>query len=492
MHTIRQKIFFLWFIPTLIFSESTVEQLLENYSQKNDLSQKTIDQNKGHLLLFTRDKLERMHAKTLKDVFKTMAVFSYNENRYAIPDPLSTGSLEPYRSNFIRIYIDGVEITQGWVGSGLFLYGDINIDFVDHIEFYDVTPSFETILEPAYMTIFLYSKEAPKKAGGELNLAQGSRGFSSKTVNYGHKTKDYSYMMNFAHTNAQREKINNGTDKALVRDFKQTQLFSYIKTENQIAHVQIMKKNAHNLGGPSLDATPLMSTSDYLNIHIDYGINFLEHWNIKLAYDWFRGEYRFEDDFAFLGFDSLPTQSIYGVQKNSTYTAEINYKNIFGKHHIHTGLKIRSKVLDASPIPMRDIGNTPLDFTKETFYAFYAQDQYHIDDNQLFTYGLQYSHIKRNGLVENNDLLQLRLGYIINHELWSYKTYIFRSMFTIAPSTRELVLNNPSIKPKIVRGITQEVSYKSNKHDLRLIFSFLQDKDNFSVNMHNTSETNYS
>jgi len=115
MHTIRQKIFFLWFIPTLIFSESTVEQLLENYSQKNDLSQKTIDQNKGHLLLFTRDKLERMHAKTLKDVFKTMAVFSYNENRYAIPDPLSTGSLEPYRSNFIRIYIDGVEITQGWV-----------------------------------------------------------------------------------------------------------------------------------------------------------------------------------------------------------------------------------------------------------------------------------------------------------------------------------------------------------------------------------------
>ncbi len=40
------------------------------------------------------------------------------------------------RSNFIRLYVDGVEITQGWMGSGVVLYGDVNIDFVDHIEFY--------------------------------------------------------------------------------------------------------------------------------------------------------------------------------------------------------------------------------------------------------------------------------------------------------------------------------------------------------------------
>ncbi len=67
-------------------------------------------------------------------------------------------------------------------------------------------------------------------------------------------------MVNFSHTNDKRETIDNGTARPLSRDFERTQLFSYIKTEDQIAHLQVMKKHTDSLAGMSWDATPLDST----------------------------------------------------------------------------------------------------------------------------------------------------------------------------------------------------------------------------------------
>ena len=96
---------------------SELDKLLSNFNDKNDLSQKTIDENKGHLVLYNRDRLEKMHAKTLKDVLKTSPVIHYNESRFGHPDPLTSGKLEPHRSNVLRLFIDGVEVTQGWMGS---------------------------------------------------------------------------------------------------------------------------------------------------------------------------------------------------------------------------------------------------------------------------------------------------------------------------------------------------------------------------------------
>ena len=43
-------------INTLYAHEGEVQKLLSDFTKKNDLSQKTIDENKGHLVLFTREK----------------------------------------------------------------------------------------------------------------------------------------------------------------------------------------------------------------------------------------------------------------------------------------------------------------------------------------------------------------------------------------------------------------------------------------------------
>ncbi|MBT8343982.1 MAG: hypothetical protein KJO45_04620, partial [Sulfurovum sp.] len=348
---------FLGLLSSSMLYAHEIDNILQEYNKKNALSQKTIDENKGHLVLFTRERLERMHARTLKDVFKMTPVIYYNENRIALPDPSTSGTFEPYRSNFIRLYIDGVEVTQGWMGSGVMLYGDVNIDFVDHIEFYFAIPSFDSSVEASYLTVFLYSKDPKRDSGGKASVVQGNRGYNAQTLSYGEQTEDLAYMVNFSHTNAKRETVNNGTSTPLSRDFERTQLFSYIKTKDQMFHLQVMKKNTDSLAGFSWDATPLESEIDYLNLHMDYAIDFSEHWHAQFAYDWLKTDIRQSDEYRGTPFtqnygeltwaDALGSNTFYGEYKNSTYTGEVTYRETIADHQVTAGIKGRYKKLDS-------------------------------------------------------------------------------------------------------------------------------------------------
>jgi len=473
---IKNSLVFLYFISQGMIHAENVDRILQEYNQKNALSQKTIDENKGHLVLFTREKLEKMHAKTLKDVFKTTPIIYYHENRYALPDPLTSGAFEPYRSNFIRLYVDGVEITQGWMGSGLMLYGDVNIDFVDHIEFYYMIPSFETSVEPAYLTVFLYSKDAKRDNGGKIDLIQGSRWYNSQSISYGEQREDFAYMVNFSHTDAKRETIDNGTSTPLSRDFERTQLFSYVKSEDQIFHLQVMKKNTDSLAGMSWDATPLVSQLDYLNLHMDYGIDFNKHLHAQFAYDWLKTDMIQADEFPLLWPDALGASTFYSEYKNSTYTSELTYKETIGNNRVTAGVKWRLKKLDSFTKDGQDALISP--FTEEMISSIFFQDQYALSEQELLTLGVSYNYISRNGGIEDDSLLQLRLGYIYTSEHWSYKMYLYRTQFALEPLVRYLDLSTyQDTALQTTLGITQEISYTDEKQRIRLFLHIMQDED---------------
>jgi iron complex outermembrane receptor protein len=475
------KYLFLCLLTSSTLFSGNVDSILEEYSQKNQLSQKTIDENKGHLVLFTREKLEKMHAKTLKDVFKTTPVIYYHENRYGLPDPLTSGSIEPYRSNFIRLYIDGVEITQGWAGSGLLLYGDINIDFVDHIEFYYMTPSFESSVEPAFMTIFLYSKDPKRDSGGKINLISGSRGYNMETFSYGEQKEDFSYMVNISHTDAKREKIDNGTPTPLSRDFERLQLFSYIKSEDQIFHLQIVKKDMDSLAGASWDATPQIAEMDFLNLHMDYGIDFTENWHALLSYDWFRVDTRSDDELPLAWMYPVAIDHLDSRSENSTLTAELTYKQKIGKHRINAGIKGRDKKLDSVSLDGQKVALP--DFNSEKIASLYFQDQYALDQQQLLSVGISYNYFERNGQTNDDSLLQLRLGYIYTSAHWSYKAYLYRTQFAIEPLMRYFYPNlTQDMETQTTLGVTQEISYEKDQHHIRLILHMMQDENSLLQN----------
>ena len=472
-----------------ILHAQNVESMLQEYNKKNALSQKTIDENKGHLVLFTREKLEKMHAKTLKDVFKTTPLIYYHENRYALPDPLTSGSIEPYRSNYIRLYVDGVEVTQGWAGSGLLLYGDVNIDFVDHIEFYYMIPSFESSVEPAFLTIFLYSKDPKRDSGGKVDLIGGSRGYHVESFNYGEQKEDFSYMVNISHTDGKREKIENGTQMPLSRDFESLQLFSYIKSDDQIFHLQVMKKDTDSLAGASWDATPLASRIDFLNLHMDYGIDLTENWHAMLSYDWLKTTMREEDELPLIG--SPASNRLDARTENSTFTGELTYKNTVGEHHINLGIKGRDKKLDSVRLDGHKVPSPAFD--SEKIASLFFQDQYALTPQQLLSFGISYNYINRNGGISDDSLLQLRLGYIYTSDEWSYKAYLYRTQVAIEPLMRYFYPHTTEdIKAQTTLGVTQEISYTRENQQVRLILQLMQDENSLLQNtLESQNDTKY-
>ena len=454
------------------FAISNIEHLLTEYNQKNKASSKTIDNNKGNLILFTREDIERMHATRLKDIFKTLPIVYYHENRYALPDPLSSGMSESYNSSYIRVYIDGVEVTQGWMGSGLIMYGDINIDFADHIEFYSISPSYESSAEPAYMTIYIYSKDPSIDDNTVMKLSQSSRGSNQQSLSYGDKVGDISYMINFAHVDAKREKIDNGTSTPLSRDFSENQFFTYIKDDSQVFHLQVIDKKTDSLAGASWDATPIESSMDYLNVHMDYSLRFTENWKMSIAYDWLKTRFDHEDDAPLMTAIAHGEKTLHGYSINDTLTAELTYNKNIDKHHLLAGIKGRYKYLKTIKLDKR-VSSQP-NFNAEKVFSVFAQDQYSFDEYSLLSAGISYTYIKRNAGISSDKLFQYRLGYIYNHDNIAYKAYIFKTAFALEPRIRDFITND---RVQTTYGLSSEFSYHTLFKRLRLGFIYMRDSD---------------
>ena len=93
-----------------------IDSLLKDIEKKTDLSEKTKLENSGISFIYTRDDINRMQAKNLKDILKSMYPFRYAENRLGLPDPLTYGTGLPFASSNIRIFIDNQEIVGGIMG----------------------------------------------------------------------------------------------------------------------------------------------------------------------------------------------------------------------------------------------------------------------------------------------------------------------------------------------------------------------------------------
>ena len=85
-------------------------------------------------------------------------------------------------------------------------------------------------------------------------------------------------------------------------------------------------------------------------------------------------------------------------------------------------------------------------FTEEKIASIFFQDQYALSTQELLTFGISYNNIARNGGVEDDSLLQLRLGYLYTSENWSYKAYLYRNQFALEPLVRYLDTYSQVIK----------------------------------------------
>lgn len=454
-----------------VFADESFNSLLKQYQVKSDLSNQTKIENSGQVIVFTRKDIENMQARNLRDILKTLPLAYYNESRYGLPDSMYKGLTVPFNSNNFRIYIDNQEITTASYGSGIVFMGDINLEFVDHIEVYLVNPSFEFSTEPSRYVLKLYSKIAYRDSGNKLMMSYGIRGFNQLSFYNSDELDKFSYFAYFSRLDDKRDKIENG-DSMLSRNQTRYQSFISLYNDKHKLQIQAVTANRDMFLGASLDGTPEDSYADYNYYHIGY-----ENKLFNIVYE--TGDiYSFlSDDNNFYCIDRTTcyNKMQYKVKEN-IFTLEAKYKFDLDKNDILVGVKYRNKQFKDDIWKLNDIDMPKSLYDTQDIYTLFYEHNYYQKENSIFNLGVQYSNIKNNADVKDDTIFLARVGntYNIDNQFF-FKTFFYRTSYVIEPYIyNSMYKSSNGLSPEILTSFIENIKYKNSNKSMDFVVGFVK------------------
>jgi len=459
---------------------SSIDSLLNNIEKKTDLSQKTKLANSGVSFIWTRDDLQRMQITNLKQILKTAYPFGYDENRYGLVDPLAYNSNQPFVSQTIRLYIDNQEITSGLYGSGLFLMGDANIDWVDHVEIYTQAPSYEYATEPTVVLIKLYSKSVAKDEGSDVKIAGGSYGANSVDAYHaGWINDDWSYFAFGLHDNDKREK-HKSFDTQLSRDKIVNSTTITLHNDNTNILLHAFTQDRDGFANLSADATPSESKlkAKYLHIGIDGTV---QNFGYLFSYDYTKTQSNMSDDVTPtpLGF---PIASAVTNTHDYVVTGELKYTLKQNNNKLLMGTKYRTKRAKWDKATLNGVNMiTGGDSSVQNIATLYAENQYSFASNSVLTAGVEYQRVTNKDSVQNDNLFLYRLSHTYTTDKWTFKTLYSHSEVALAPYLikSNVFLSNPLSHHELekIDTILENIIYKSGANSYELIVDYTRGKN---------------
>ena len=450
------------------------DNLLEEFAQESDLSVETKKENSGQLLLYTRSDLENMKARTLKDVMKHFPSFSYHENRYGNPDFFDTGAL--YSStNQVRIYIDNQEISNGIFGTAYSIFGNIDIDFVDHIEIYTITPSYGISVETNNVVVKLYSKDATRDAGGTASLRYGSRNTNQETLSYSQKTDSYSYYAYATNVDDNSMSIDSYSDTKLSKDKQDIHLFANLKTKKDTIQINYLKREQDAFASVSPSASTLSADTDVEYFHIGYERDILNNLSMQLNYD--RTEYTLTHTDALTLNPSYAISTYDNTLEDQVLSSKLQYIKKINQNELTAGVKYKYNNFKN----YEKLGTTEYasnDFNEQSTSTLFLEDTYSLSKNLDLIAGVKYVDIRNNGGIKNQEYTSFRAGGIYSNNLLSTK--IFLNSDSSAPVNYNYISNlySPddlnSLKMQGINALTYSIENKNKKLFLQYVASYIE------------------
>ncbi len=452
-----------------------MDRLLEHYQEASELSKKTKDESRGHLTIYTRDDLERMQVETLKDLLKSLRFSRYLENRLGDPDLFNNDPIV-YNSKSVRIYINEHEMVVPITGSGFFLFGNIDLDFVDHVEVYQGFPSFDFAIEPASVVIKLYTKSAKRDAGSRIKGEVASH-YSHKENFYtaGYTSQgDVAYFLYANHTDDRRERRQLGSD-LLSRDRKVDHLYTSVEKGQHLIEMQAFWQKSDNLLGlfPYVVPEDTYTNRTFFNVSYSY---FSEDKRLALHASYLKGKITLDEVYT----PTLPV--LYGGYSHASYdkrasalTLLSKKKFTIGKHAISLGLQYRHKSFTLDDFTYDSIINTvPQYYNKETIYSLFLEDYMSITESDLVGISLMQQYYKRDGKMHDETIPQARLSYIhadIHDDVsFTAKTFFsYREMMPDPIATATTHMGNPKLTAENIIVASQEFGYKKGALDTKVV-----------------------
>ena len=457
-----------------------LEALLDNYEQSSDLSQKTKNESAGNLILYTRDDLERMQVESLKDLLKSLRFFSYFENRLGQADIYNNDPLT-YYSKSIRVYLNENELLTSITGSGLISFGDMEMDFIDHVEIYEGFPSFDFGVESATIVIRLYTKTPERDEGGRIKMMSGSHGTNKQNVYHAGTDDDLSYFVYANHTGDKKDTYSHGLD-TLRRDKDTKRFYGSLSTSKHTLELHAQKTNGDAFLGSLIGTTPNNTNMDssFFNVAINSKL-MDDTLSVSLSYINQSNQLSYNYDVnnpVFMPIDTspfyLPITSLKQTLDEEALTAKVKKEWKVGINSISAGVQYRYKHFDLTNVTF-NVPTMPITqpYYREDVYSVFLQDLIQLSDSNLITLSVMDQIYKRDGDVKDRNTLQLRLGYVYSDEKWVAKTFLSRQEFSSEPyMTVSPHYGYANLESEIYYSIFQEFSYKTSSTLSKIVLGY--------------------
>jgi len=470
------KIVFLSFLLiNLLFSES-IDDILKEIEVKSDLSEKTKLQNGGISFIWTRSDMERMQINKLQDVLEKLPSIEYKESSYGFPDLFTYGDNKAFVSNNVRVFINNQEIATGMYGSGFMLLGNMDLDFVDHIEIYLQNPSYEYTTEPTMILIKLYTKTAKKDNGGKVRASYDIRNSKSGSVYYAHQNENnWNYFGYFSYNQNKRKKyyVDN---QQVSRDYPTYHSLASVYNDNNRFLLEIISQNKDSFLDTSIDNTPTKAKVNSDFIHFGYDSNY-QNIYFLLDYDYKLTKSYFSDDVdALKDYDYLyPIYSQISTIDSNVYNAELKYKYITQKNTLITGIKYRYKTFEYSTLFRNDVALPKTGNDIQIVKSIFLENQYSLKENSILNIGIMREDVNNNNSDQQDDIFNYRLTHTYVNKNFTFKTIMGHIEFSIDPflvnSTGFFIKDN-TIKKVKENNWAENIITKYDKNRYEFLVSY--------------------
>jgi len=445
-----------FFLLLFLFSQLSaysIDEMLDLYRIDSDLSKKTKNEALGHLTVYTRDDLERMQAHTLSDLTNSIRSFRYDENTFGMPDYLHADPLV-YASSVVKVFINNYEISSSYAGSGLYIYGNIDLGFVDHVEIYEGSTSTYVNSEPSVITIKLYSKDPTRELGSTIAGYVGSRGTNHQNVSYSYADEDLKSYVYASRTDSNRVEYQH-YNHPISRDSDNLHALMTLDYKKFNFEAELIDHKMDPFLSMSMFALPNSGDMQYTLKRVSSSMKFLDDDSLKLKFSFTRinGNIdlsmqgtRWSSDPASL---LLPYDSLISQSTDDIYDVKLEKDFYFGNHHLIVGSQYVKKHLHDVSTYNIGVKDDDEEYVNNDILSLYIQDDYFINENQMLTMSVKANHYNSRSNRDNRkfDTTQLRLGYIYSSHADVIK--LFASQMQL-PTEQYVLTSTPENKIDIL------------------------------------------
>ncbi len=458
----------------LYASGESLENLLSKYTELTKLHKKTRQESEGHIILITREDIERIQAHKLSDLLRSIRYFFLQRNHYG-EEILSYATIYPLENSTVRLFINDHEISAVFKKTPLPLWADLPLDFIEHIEIYQGESAIKFNNEIAGTIIKVYTKLPERENSGLFRGSISTRkGYSTNFYVGKEITNAAAFSFFIGKERYNTKKYENGISDSQKSYYGYTQF----KIKNWNFESGLVVKNSGRFRGDTISQKPEYSNFDASHGYVSLSKIISEELSLKWR---IYGDKISSDSYqkgrGIIAVNPVQIDS-YWDRYISSYKlgTEITGRKQFGKHQLSFGGKIQRtgyRLKDS-----RDTGKIT-DRNSENYRSVFLEDFFSISPSLGIIGGIKYEKISRKYGKKIN-LVLWRTGVVY---FFSAKGYakIFLSKYYTPPYFVE-VYTNKNLKEQKNQALTFELSESIRWGRFILTGGYIKVKDSIMIN----------